>query len=685
MEQTTAQTFLQARQKLKAAGIANSADSVAMSANGVFAVTDQTLQTPERLAAQANLEDLSQRWWHTRQGRIGTRIFSRGITGSLLYALGSIAAEKALKGYHPDIKAGAAHYDEFDNSTLSKMIRSIARGIDHSITPAIRSMFGEEAVRFRDTRHFTGQAEGVLGRSLGHEMVDVTFNFACASVGDATGRNIAKLIDPNEPISWLKGNEFDPKQFAKSQLKAAWKIFSYNQGEDWFAGLPYVYLMKAQRNGIENHTGEWGKGFKYVFDHSNTNAVKVDKNGTVTGDYYWQNALDYQLRFTYYNIATLMFREMYTSVGNRITAWRNGDKIDDGNFPTSAAEAGQFVVNVAKDSALYLARSVVKGFITMTPTVPFFWFFRVPQANSRALAINPELGPMVISPSMLKGEKGVSYLAPNFRNTPELKEVNRLTDGKTIYKLQEKNFINTEEPFKLGFQNEPSPSRPINNPYANAPAIPDADGKKDPMRADWFDPFKNENVGFFRRASNASGNAANALAKRMYSGLNEFRLGLAIDATSQQLSRATLDHVNSAVAYTPYFAAKTEFAQLDTVALDHGIDRTLSGLSHLDGKEITNGFKETIYAIKHPDESVGTSSVFASKEAQTKSSGWLPWTGQRGKDKTNRTLFAERIQQLDQSPLEDVVKYRLDHGWAKGEEKRQQRILDGIEGINQVG
>lgn len=658
----------------------------------------------------------SLRWWNTRRGRIGTRIFSRGMTGSLMYALGSIAVERGLAGYAPELAANAEHYDQLglDNSFMSRLIRSIARGIDHTITPAIKSLFGEGAVLFRETRYFQGQNQLMKtlgrsmpekGRTLGHEIVDVTFNFACASIGDATGRNIVKLVDPNEPLSWMENNHFNGKKFWNSQMKAAWKVLSYNQAEDWFAALPYVYLMKAQRHVFENHTGQWGKGFKYVFDYGNSNALKVDKQGNKTGDYYWQNALDYQLRFTYYNIFTLMFREMYNSIGSQINAWVDGKtSFKDLRLPTSSKDAVGFAGHSVLGGVRYLARSIIKGFITMTPTVPFFWFFRTSQASSRALAINAELGPMVVSENMLRPGLGApnSLVTPNFREIDGLKEEAKLTDGKRIYhwdakadKFTAKLPSGVEQKFEVGF-NEILPNGTklftpaANNPFRNSSPAK-AEGKYAPwIKGRWYDSFNSKGMGGFRRLSMESGRVGHNVSQVAYNGLNQFSLGLDIQPDrTQHLHRATLEHVNSALAYTPYFSAKTEFAQVDTVALDRGIDRTLNGVGGFNLKETARGVVDTVDAIRHPEKSTGgLSSVFASnvKPKGGADDGWFPWASTRKPTmlKDSNTLFSERLRQRDETPLDDVVRYRLEHGWAKGEQKRKQRIEEGIHEISQL-
>jgi hypothetical protein len=333
-------------------------------------------------------------WSDSMRGRAGIRLVSRGIVGSLFFALGGRFAGKQLAGYAPT----TYRWDR------TKPLQALAKGVDVTLGSAIKHSVGlaariahspdeakaiaERAVQFRNTLN------GGLGRSYGAEVVGVTFDFAMASVGDATARNVIEGLDPHTKKTWLvndKGEAAAPGEkkhvdvgkALKGLGTTAWRIASKNQGEDWFAGISYVFQMKAQRSLLNKAF----KGHAAVFDENRNGGIyKLDNAGKIIGDYQLPGVIDLHWRFVGYNWYTLMFREGYDQIATGFSRWKDQGFIVHPQLPG--------VVHHPLESTGWLARYMTKSFIKaniyMQPAVLFFWPFRAPQSKWRAQAIHPD-------------------------------------------------------------------------------------------------------------------------------------------------------------------------------------------------------------------------------------------------------------------------------------------------------
>lgn len=370
-------------------------------------------------------------WSDSTKGRIAIRMVSRGIFGSLAFAWGSIASKKALQHYEP------GNWREADESLVravySKPLKALAQGIDSTLGRAIQKtakvlapagqeeLWANEATRFRSKAYYHQTTTGHdTGRSLGAEMVDVTFNFAAASVADATVRNIAQGIDPHNKKKWLVDENGQPathgrfvfSEWAKAVGGASWRIFSKNQGEDWAAALPYVYQMKWQRQAIANHS----PNFKLSADnHLHGASLLVNKQGEVVGDLMKAGALDLHMRFVGYNWYTLMYRETYDMIGYQLGQWKKN------HYQLGLPEIGNPITaatNAVGSAGRYVMKSFIKSNIYMQPAMFFFWPMRVAQSRPGAGAIvvdsNPQENAFVTKHSMtadikkLAAENGIT-------------------------------------------------------------------------------------------------------------------------------------------------------------------------------------------------------------------------------------------------------------------------------------
>lgn len=352
-------------------------------------------------------------WSDYTMGRAAIRLVSRGIVGAAFFALGGHYAAKKMRNYEPELWRETGGWG-------SNFLRTIAKGIDVGPGRIIEGIFRDpQAVRFRvrnqfhnesyfnqhygPERHPTLYHEGKLrdGRSLGAEIVIVTFDFFMASIGDALTRNIIQAFDPHIRQPWYLDENGNPTTRAHGTFnfskwlqwagQSAWRILSKNAGEDWAAALPYVYQMKWQRRAI-NHIGSdpngWlnrhglsGAGFKRSSD-SNINGalVTLNDNGEVCRSLQWHGALDLHARFVGYNWYTLMYREMYDVIGKAINDWRKS------GFHISMPHLGNPIIaalNAAMFTARYITKSFIKANIYMQPAMFFFWPMRVSQSAWR--------------------------------------------------------------------------------------------------------------------------------------------------------------------------------------------------------------------------------------------------------------------------------------------------------------
>ena len=350
-------------------------------------------------------------WSDSVKGRLFIRMFSRGILGAAFFTIGGRLAHNHLDGY----KVNAADYE----SSLAqwkwdpqKPLQAVAYGIDATLgrgihytvrklaelkNPAQAKNIADKALTFRETK----LTNGMLGRSYGADAVGFTFDFAMASVGDALGRNLVQLFDPNVKKSWLVNDEGKPSgkgeakhfvfgEWAKATGRSAWRIFSKNQGEDWIAAIPYAFQMKFQRQFISSILSNRFDGHQIVFDNSwNGGAYKVkntlDKAGKIidskiVGDAQLAAAMDLHARFVGYNWYTLMFREGYDTISNAWSQWKENGFAIHPHLPQHLNPLTATIDGVGQ-AARYVTKSFIKANLYMNPAVVPFWILRVPQSK----------------------------------------------------------------------------------------------------------------------------------------------------------------------------------------------------------------------------------------------------------------------------------------------------------------
>lgn len=549
--------------------------------------TPEAEQKKPDLSSKAWEESKNTPWNATPQGRLAIRTFSRGVMGAAFFAAGQLLASRWMNG---NVSTGDVAYDSSKGwGEQQNPLQYIAKGIDTFIGKpiqwAVSAVAGQEAglsaVRFRPTKW-----EG--GRSLGAEVVGITFDFFCASIGDAMGRDIANAFDPNiKQKGWHddKGN-FSLVATAKNAAKTAWRYVTYNGGEDWAVAIPYAYFMKAQRS-IINH---FSPGFKYDFDRGlNGGSFKMDDDNKVRGAYGFEGALDLQSRFMVYNMGTLMYREAYNHIADKIAG-----KPSALYGAPDADKSKKGILETVGDLGKWAARSVIKAGIYMAPAVPFFWITRSAQSKHQGAFIHPEKGVLA---SFVKDD-GVPR---------------RDSDGKlSIHTLRASDLSNpsrSEGPFFYdkhdsaayagrSWSTDPRSdvaSLPVVNPQLDASFNSYAQGGTLADRA--FDKIGAAN----KRVADAIETKAAAFERKYgQDGESESRAYLAVkEALGQDTpNKFATTFANAAISYTPYMYAKAEFANLwDDGKTDLATERLINGATSLNWGEFKAGLGEVWRAV----------------------------------------------------------------------------------------
>jgi hypothetical protein len=504
--------------------------------------------------------------------RMSIRVFSRGLLGATFYTIanrwipGQLAGYSASKAITMETvmhQPGQVVARAFDLA-YGKPIQWIVRGFYKTQGKAGAELeeLVANSVRFRGKKDF-GDPDG-MGRSLGAEVFGMTADFAAGSVGDATGRKIAAIFDPNDPNSWEnEDGSVDAKKFAKAFARDAWQIVSLNQGEDWAAALPYVYQMRWQRQAINRLY----KGFKATSDFQlNGGSFRLDGEGRIVDSYAKAGALDLQLRFTGYNWYTLMYRDAYNELKN----WAKGYQAEKDEAETRQPDtvSGNPLVGAVEEAAhlvRYVAKSAVKATIYMTPAVPFFWASRTPQTKYKGIGL------------YLDDRMGIAKM-PNGQPFSyfNMNEAFKADAGKAHYPLTH------GEPLLAG-----------HNPQYSLKAA--AFGPN-------FDPFAREHTrGVLDRTLNPVGRFCYNTADKSYNMMR--KAGINVHKA------AVHDWVNASISYTPYMIAKAETAlrwdrPKDSSGLndmDRAIYRMLDGVASLNPGEVRAGFRDIGEEIIHPD------------------------------------------------------------------------------------
>ncbi len=537
-------------------------------------------------------------WNASPQKRLAVRVFSRGILGAGGFAFGGWYARRStgLAGYSPEKwnKAKPLHwiakfFDTFAGIPIKKAVNALGYN-------------GENAVRFRATSH--DFSPGLAGRTLGEEVVGITTDFSLAGGFDRLGRTIIDVADKHVKKDWInEDGSIDANKAINALAKEAWTITSLSMGEDWAVGMPYAYWMKGTRY-------LWNRaqpGFHYDFDRGlNGGSFKMNNEGQLTGNYHIAGLLNLQERFTMYNMFTNIYQHQYAHIGNLLQGKPSSLYGDKKTAEERAQETvGEKIGNIAKGAT----RDAIVAGIYMTPAVPFFWSIRTPQSKYKAGFINPT------SDSMLFFHDGERYDAVK-ASEPMHMHGGKLTLDTPV------EFRSYEGQFK-GWR-----ATSASTPHIN------------PISSGRFNAYQHT-FGPVDSALNSLGNASNYGRIRVNQSVRSF--GLPIGTSSVER------YWNAAVTYTPYMWAKEETRRLwRNNKTNMAVSRFIDGALNLDGKEIKEGFSETMRAIAHQP--------FKDPARETKAQNLMKDSADPGdafldEEPLSRDTFTQRILRDKAEPL----------------------------------
>lgn len=546
-------------------------------------------------------------WDATPGGRLAIRTFSRGILGAAFFTAGGLWSRRMMFGERlPDYTFAKNHswetrYDP--TKTFGEIVgqknplQFIAKTIDTFIGTPIRHTVnfvggdGMRATHFRPNQ-YVYKPDGkndYYGRSLGFESVMITFDFFCASIGDAMGRDIAGWFDPKVKKDWTddKGHIKFPEAL-KSLGKSMWRYVSYNGGEDWFVALPYAYFMKAQRAAID----KFSPGFAKDFDASmNGGSFKVRQHGSdphynIVGSYNLEGIFDLQTRFTVYNMGTLLYRELYDKAAHML----RGEHMNLYGAPDAPQDPNKSMASKVGDVGKWAVRGMIKGLINMTPAVPFFWISRGMQSKHRALFIDPQNDSIV---SFRDASNRPHYLYANDLQ----RGMDDLTRQTPVFTSSFNQYDNQGRGKHTNYKSMPAEiGNPSVRPDFNAHA----------MRHNAMENGFSFLGDMSYRFSQVLDTPAKAMDKWSPSVKNPLRnmLGLRTtggpDNKGEGFGRFTRPFVNASVSYTPYMWMKGETARLwDHGKTDYALERTIDGATSLNWGEFKAGVGEVWNALLH--------------------------------------------------------------------------------------
>ena len=523
---------------------------------------------PEALSREAWEKEGAQPWKATPQGRLAIRLVTRGVLGSAFFTVGGALTTKWLQNYNSE-----AALLKQDNP-LAFISKLVDMGVGKPIEAAVNAIGkdGARAVTFRPTG-LGHTSHRVSGRSLGHEVSAVSFDFFCASIGDAWGRDIAGWIDPNVKKDWMKDGKIEWPAAIKQAMKSTWRYVTYNGGEDWAVAIPYVYFMRGHRALLDHAS----PGFKYDFDHNLNGGSSKVSGGEHVGNFNRGGIMDLQHRFVVYNMGTVAYRELYTFIGEKLQGKQTSLYGAQDKEPPKTI--GEKLGNVGK----WMVRSVVKAGIYMTPAVPFFWITRTPQTKFRGLVIDPEHGALAYD----HPEKGIKFVKLN-EKVPE--------DAQLFYAKH------VDDPAQYHYNANTQKHEPFQRHYVSAThdihSVKQNKFNPNAKSFGTFDAGFNTTAKVCGVARKPFENAGAELDKVTINGQRVESIATRTFGASFRSMANT--YVNSAISYTPYMYAKAEFANLwDDGKMDMSIERAIDGAVKLNFGEFKSGLREIGYSILH--------------------------------------------------------------------------------------
>lgn len=631
-------------------------------------------------------------WQQTMTGRILTRMVTRGVFGALAFTWAGSYAHRSMRNYDPqsirnfsewskalinprvvtEVKGDINSYINKPNTmqAIAKVFDVVAgkpiSGVARALGGKDGDIWAQKAVQFRPRAMYHDPISKIrpdaewgnrfFGRSLGHEVVAITTDFAAASAADASMRFVVQAIDPNvekddekamrdkgqhAQFDWYRNGHFSVGAFGKDALKKMWQVVSFNSGEDWAVAVPYAFFMKWHRNVID----KLSPGFKYASDNGSWNGA-CDKVRAIikphptdpkqnhiadvkfVGDFQAEAAWDLQARFTMYNVLTLMYRETYRSVGNALSQWWKGPSwIPSAKLPERPIEAA---IEGAGDTVRYGVKSFIKANLYMQPVVPFFWSWRVPQNKWRGspIFINDKNDPHERLPG------GSMVIPSKVPNTVDdiYKDTFRTINDTSLVNAYKRDAMRPKDPMSTAnvgrhmtgnhsISGNDMMQGNVHQAYVGSHSVnPSIFQNHDPYEAKNAKTTFASMVGPFGRVSNSAGNwlggrlgsfgdKGMGIAATVLGSKYVPQTGESTDVIRQKQRSALMNgartFVDASFAYTPYMIAKAETARRwDNKDMDSAIYRLMDGVVSFNLAETKAALKDIGNVLTNPPPTV---------------------------------------------------------------------------------
>jgi hypothetical protein len=500
--------------------------------------------------------------YKTLLGRTEINLVARGVVAALAFTAGSYMLKEWQMGGE----------QKWFTKPLEWTANSIDAVISNPVTKAIGAIIGDEEKakhimtfnKYVAKSHIAEKAlvdstvkiSDVMGMSLGQAAVHVSGPFVAGSIGAAIGRNMMLLLDPNYKTSWWHNGQIDFGDMVKSTAQEAFRIVTYNAGEDLIVTIPYL-ISRRFANGVLASTDI---GNIWELQNGSGNTHLVDENGDLGKSYELTGLIRTQYDFPIYNFGTLMFRDAYNHVGHSFSEWKKNDFAIDLKMPENpVADA----VHSVCESLKYVAKSFIKSQIYMQPSMLFFSGANVAIGKNDAALMSDVTNEFITTQKTysLNVEDMNQWNAPFKREDGTVPAYNQIAvqlknvqEGGTYY-ARDKQVNLDKLVSKDIFEHHSSPISGVMNPLGKA--------------LNCYTNVLHENV-----------------AAPMFNAMG-------LDGHSNDAKFATKTFARAQAAYFPYMMAKYEFAQKwDTPDMDAAIYRALDGITSVNGVELWAGIKD---------------------------------------------------------------------------------------------
>ncbi len=362
--------------------------------------------------------DDGQPLYKTMLGRAETKFVTRAIFAAATYTAASYMLKEWKIGVHGDDQTFLGKplqmlADAFDKPVeimhdIIERIGGDTEAFDHFMTfnkyKANPYMVEQAIDAVKSGADTVIENHQVFGMTFGQELVDRTFSFAAGSVGASLGREVVNALDPHVEKSWITDGKIDGRELINAITKKTWQIFSRNQMEDWFAGIPYVFSLRAGRGlmdgGLPGTDAAANAAMWDFHNGANGNSHTVTPEGMIGHSFEGTGIADFQSRFMSYNFYTLLFRDLYNAIAHAMQECKeNGLSLPSMSRDNHADESERSLLG---EIGKYPFKTLIKSQIYMLPAVGVFWPQFIGLARDKGMLVDQETGNLVTTQPTLE-------------------------------------------------------------------------------------------------------------------------------------------------------------------------------------------------------------------------------------------------------------------------------------------